>query len=209
MGKNLRFEKVENNASSLKIFGMMLILLVTVPYPLTDYTRSYFLPAIKGTNLPENVDLTISLKSLAIPQSISRIGSFTMVTNLPTNANLGGILLLSEGTVIAKSADSDGNGKEYYKLTPGASGRYVHRAWSTIISMNYDRLYYPAQQIKDDHGYASGGKYDNRLTHGDIHDATTNALIFTPYPEQKISNANVNRLRLLQQSKAYRYESGG
>lgn len=61
------------------------------------------------------------------------------------------MLLLSDGTVLAKSfsGGSDGIGNIYDRLTPDIHGSYANGTWSTISAMIDTRLYYSSQVLMD------------------------------------------------------------
>src|SRR5579885_2456771 len=71
-------------------------------------------------------------------------GTWTPVTNPCPGACGGGMLVLSDGSIICKtfSGGVDGYGNLYYKLKPDASGSYINGTWSPIAAMHSTRLYY-------------------------------------------------------------------
>src|SRR5215475_110553 len=71
---------------------------------------------------------------------------WTRTTNNPP-VNVGTVLLLTDGTVIAHE-ESDLNGNvatnKWYKLTPDINGSYINGTWTQIASMasNYGPLFF-------------------------------------------------------------------
>src|ERR1044071_9465531 len=110
----------------------------------------------------ERQSITRSLKNLslflpgflltlfALNKSLGQ-GTWTALKNLAPDANGGGMLLLSDGTVLCKSfsGGGDGYGNIYDRLTPNAKGSYIRGTCSSIAPMNSTRLYYSSQVLKD------------------------------------------------------------
>ena len=92
-------------------------------------------------------------------------GTWTLLTNTPSHVNGGGMLLLSDGTVLVKtfSGGTDGYGNTYDKLTPSSTGSYSNGTWSSIAPMTNTRLYYSSQVLKDGRVYVAGGEYGTGL----------------------------------------------
>ncbi len=90
------------------------------------------------------------------------------------------LLLLSDGTVMAKSLSggSDGNGNAWYKLTPDNHGSYVNGTWTTLASMHDTRLYFSSQVLMDGRVFVAGGEYPQDEPNGIIGRAT--AEIYDP-----------------------------
>ena len=131
--------------------------------------------------------------SVAHPVNLSpTAGTWTSLAHLPAYSCGGGMLLLSDGTVLCKSygGGSDGIGNIYTRLTPDASGSYINGTWSTIAPMHNTRLYYSSQVLKDGRVYVAGGEYGSGLTHGEVYDPLTNVWTLTPDPGTSISDAN-------------------
>src|SRR5438067_714934 len=61
-------------------------------------------------------------------------------------ASIGTMELLSDGTVMAQGG---GVSKNWYKLTPDATGSYVNGTWSNLASMSLQRLYTATNVLKD------------------------------------------------------------
>ena len=71
-------------------------------------------------------------------QSVSAQGTWSAVTTLAPNPNLGGMLVLSDGTILCKTSagTTDGIGNTYNRLTPDASGSYANGTWTSIAAMH-------------------------------------------------------------------------
>ncbi len=117
-------------------------------------------------------------------------GTWTALANLAPNSNVGGMLLLSDGTVLCKSDGGYGYGTIYNRLTPDAWGSYINGTWSSIAPMHYDRLYYSSQVLKDGRVYVAGGEYGDGLNHGEVYDPLTDTWTLTPDPGEGIADAN-------------------
>ena len=94
------------------------------------------------------------------------------------------MLLLSDGTVMAKgfAGGGDGIGNAWYKLTPDANGNYVTGTWSTRAPMQDTRLYFSSQVLKDGKVFIAGGEYPRNVNNGilgrataEIYDPVTNS----------------------------------
>ncbi|MEO8711944.1 MAG: GEVED domain-containing protein, partial [Parafilimonas sp.] len=156
-----------------------------IPYSLSIANKDY-----KPVGTHSN-----SITTHLVP-STAAVGTWTALTNTPAYAGYGGMLLLSDGTVLAKSVGGTGisgdagTGTIYTRLTPDASGSYLNGTWSTIAPMNYDRLYFSSQILKDGRVYVAGGEYGGGLTHGEVYDPLLNTWTLTPDPGLNISDAN-------------------
>jgi hypothetical protein len=111
------------------------------------------------------------LLSLPFKKSIAQ-GFWTPIATLAPDSNGGGMLLLSDGTVIAKSfsGGNDGIGNIYNRLTPDIHGSYVNGTWSAITPMNDTRLYYSSQVLMDGRVYVAGGEYGTGGSSAEVYD---------------------------------------
>src|SRR5215212_2285227 len=71
-------------------------------------------------------------------------------------ASLGTMMLLSDGSVMAQRA---GATNTWYRLKPDAAGSYVNGTWSTLASMNLQRLYFASNVLPDGRVFLLGGEY--------------------------------------------------
>jgi len=120
-------------------------------------------------------------------------GTWTPLTNLAPDDNGGVMILLSDGTVMAKtfSGGTDGIGNVWNKLTPDIHGSYVNGSWSqTITPMHKTRLYFSSQVLKDGRVYVAGGEYGTGGSAGEVYNPLTNKWTNTPSPSGFVSDAN-------------------
>lgn len=119
-------------------------------------------------------------------------GTWAPVSTLAPDLNGGGMLLLSDGTVLAKSfsGGSDGIGNIYDRLTPDIHGSYANGTWSTISAMIDTRLYYSSQVLMDGRVYVAGGEYGSGGTKAEVYDPLTDTWTATPNIYIYMSDAN-------------------
>jgi hypothetical protein len=90
--------------------------------------------------------------------------SWQRTTNNPP-ANLGAMLLLTDGTVIAHN-ENDQNGNvatlHWYKLTPDINGSYVNGTWTQIADLptGYGPLFFGSAVLPDGRVIVEGGEYN-------------------------------------------------
>lgn len=103
-------------------------------------------------------------------------GTWSKIATKAPASGGGGMLLLSDGSVICKSSagGSDGIGNTYMKLTPDVHGSYVNGTWSLLPPMFDTRLYYSSQVLKDGRVYVAGGEYGTGNTRGETYNPVTN-----------------------------------
>ncbi len=85
----------------------------------------------------------------------------------------GVCLLMTDGTVICHDTNGPGEGTGWNKLTPNINGSYINGTWSSIGSMNYDRLFFASQVLPDGRVFAAGGEYGAGATRGEVYDPVT------------------------------------
>ena len=107
-------------------------------------------------------------------------GTWTQLANLAADANgIQTMLLLSDGTVMANGG-SDSASKDWYRLTPDATGSYVNGTWTTLSPMSLERLFYTLDVLPDGRVFVLGGEYTGPSTTetldntGQIYNPTTN-----------------------------------
>ncbi len=107
-------------------------------------------------------------------------GTWRPLTNTAPHSNAGVMLLLTDGTVLAKTTagGSDGIGNTWDKLTPDSHGSYLNGTWSTIAPMRDTRLYFSSQVMPDGRVYVAGGEYGTGKPFGEMYNPLTN--IWTP-----------------------------
>jgi hypothetical protein len=139
-----------------------------------------------GTQVP-------SVTCPAGAQTIGQAGTWSQVTNLAPTASGGLMLLLSDGTVMAKSTaggSPSGVGNSWNKLTANINGSYINGTWSTLAPMASTRLYFSSQILKDARVYVAGGEYGTGGSLGEVYNPLTNAWTSTPAPGSVVSDAN-------------------
>jgi hypothetical protein len=126
-------------------------------------------------------------------QSVSSFGAWTQLVNSAPAASGGLMLLLSDGTVMAKSSTGggDGVGNVWNKLTPDIHGSYVNGTWSPLASMYCTRLYFSSQLLKDGRVYVAGGEYGTGKDSAEVYNPLTNTWTRTAnVPGATVSDAN-------------------
>src|SRR4051794_17633945 len=112
-------------------------------------------------------------------------GTWTPLTHLAPDFNGGVMILLSDGTVMAKtfSGGGDGYGNVWDKLTPDSHGSYANGTWSqSIAPMHNTRLYFSSQVLKDGRVYVAGGEYGTGGALGEVYDPLANIWTNAPPP---------------------------
>ncbi len=89
---------------------------------------------------------------------------WTRTTNNPP-VNLGTILLLTDGTVIAHEENDQNNNvatRNWYKLTPDINGSYINGTWSSIapLPVGYGPLFFGSAVLPDGRVIVEGGEYN-------------------------------------------------
>ena len=125
-------------------------------------------------------------------QIITALGYWTPVVALAPDQNGGVCILLTDGTVIAKtsSGSADGIGTIWDKLTPDIHGSYTNGTWSQITPMYESRLYFSSQVMQDGRVYVAGGEYGTGGSLGEVYDPVADTWTMTPPQGQRISDAN-------------------
>ena len=100
----------------------------------------------------------------------AQTGTWTKVTTPAPHANMGICLLMTDGTVICHNTSGGGDGTGWDRLTPDIHGSYVNGTWSSIASMNNDRLFFSSQVLPSGKVYVAGGEYGAGGTNGEVYD---------------------------------------
>ena len=119
-------------------------------------------------------------------------GTWTpVVANAPDQSG-GGLILLSDGSVLCKSysGGTDGLGNIWNKLTPDIHGSYANGTWSSIAPMINTRLYFSSQLLMDGRLYVAGGEYGTGGSAGEVYNPLTNMWTATPSPLGRVSDGN-------------------
>ncbi|MBA3647807.1 MAG: T9SS type A sorting domain-containing protein [Chitinophagales bacterium] len=139
---------------------------------------------------PHFITLLMMIFSLTYGQSMAQ-GTWTPVTSRAIDPNGGGMLLLSDGTVMAKTfSGGDSYGNIYDKLTPDSHGSYINGTWTRMPAMHNTRLYFSSQILMDGRVYVAGGEYGSGGSLGETFDPLTNVWTMAPNQGQRISDAN-------------------
>ncbi|MFZ0828912.1 MAG: kelch repeat-containing protein [Verrucomicrobiia bacterium] len=127
--------------------------------------------------LPLVVELALA------PCGLRAAGTWTPLANLAPDT-IDTLLLLSDGTVMAASGEPSGGGagSAWYRLRPDATGSYINGTWSTLAPMNYTRLYYCSQVLRDGRVFVAGGEYGTGTNSAEIYDPVANTWTGTPPP---------------------------
>jgi len=89
---------------------------------------------------------------------------WTRTTNDPP-VNLGTMLLLTDGTVIAHEENDQNNNvatRNWYKLAPDINGSYINGTWSPIapLPVGYGPLFFGSAVLPDGRVVVEGGEYN-------------------------------------------------
>ncbi len=94
---------------------------------------------------------------------VAQAQTWTTLKNGP-GFNVGSVLLMTDGTVMAQDMGSCGCGaSDWWVLTPDKTGSYLNGTWSKTGSLpkGYAPLYYASQVLPDGELIIQGGEYNN------------------------------------------------
>lgn len=114
---------------------------------------------------------------LLLPAQATRGGTWTPLANYAPGG-IGTMLLLSDGTVMAQN----GSGSAWCRLTPDIHGSYVNGTWSALASMNYERLYYSSDVLRDGRVFVAGSEYYTGTNSAEVYDPVGDAWTLAPPP---------------------------
>ncbi len=134
--------------------------------------------------------LLIFLSFLFITNSGYGQGTWVPVTATAPNASAGVMVLLTDGTVLAKSDAGGGEGKFWNRLKPDINGSYANGTWTSVGPMIDDRLYFSTQILRDGRMYVCGGEYGAGGSKGEVYDPIANTWTATPLTGFFVSDAN-------------------
>ncbi len=173
--------------TSLSFAVVLATALLTVP-SFAQALRTAASPTTVSANtvLPWAVGVRVPLTPSELPapyiQKVTQ-SPWTRTTNNPP-VNLGTMLLLTDGTVIAhEENDQSGNvaTTNWYKLTPDINGSYINGTWSQIASLptGYGPLFFGSAVLPDGRVVVEGGEYNQYgggfTNLGAIYDPVANA----------------------------------
>jgi len=154
--------------ASLSFAVVLATPLLTVP-SFAQVLRTAASPTTVSANtaLPWAIGVRVPLTPSELPAPyIKKVtqSPWTRTTNNPP-VNLGTMLLLTDGTVIAHE-ENDQNGNvattNWYKLTPDINGSYINGTWSQIASLpaGYGPLFFGSAVLPDGRVVVEGGEYN-------------------------------------------------
>src|SRR5437868_6815828 len=81
----------------------------------------------------KTIAVLVAACCLSFSHSLFAQGTWSAVTSVAPNPNLGGMLVLSDGTILCKTSAGGGDniGSVYNRLTPDINGSYANGAWSS------------------------------------------------------------------------------
>ncbi|MFI5141597.1 MAG: T9SS type A sorting domain-containing protein, partial [Bacteroidia bacterium] len=125
-------------------------------------------------------------------KQISAQGTWLPLTNLSPDTNVGVMLLLSDGTVMAKTlaCACDTVGNVWNKLTPDSTGSYVNGTWSRLAPMHDTRLYFASQVLKDGRVFVAGGEYGSGGSKAETYNPVTDTWTMAPNLNKYFGDAN-------------------
>ena len=95
----------------------------------------------------------------AVPNNSSQDGGeWTALTHQAPDFT-GTMLLLTDGTVMVQAVRGVSPGNNWMRLTPDASGSYVHGTWSNLAPMSIPRLYFASHVLPNGNVWVLGGEY--------------------------------------------------
>ena len=106
---------------------------------------------------------------LGLAVNMARGGTWTPLNNLAPDY-ITTTLLLPNGTVMAHDSGST----NWYLLTPSATGSYSAGTWTTLPAMNYSRLYFASDVLRDGRVLVAGGEYGTGVANAEVYDPASN-----------------------------------
>ena len=130
---------------------------------------------------PTSVCLILTSIVLLAWSASGEAATWTALTNLAPD-NVGTVLLLTDGTVLAQGRGSNSCGRVWYQLSPNASGSYINGTWSAgSAPMSLGRLYFASHVLPSGEVWVLGGEYSgascaqNFTNTGEMYDPVANA----------------------------------
>jgi hypothetical protein len=122
-------------------------------------------------------------------QKIHGQGTWTNLTNLSPNTNDGPLIVLSDGSVLCKTAAGGGVGKTWNRLMPPSANNYQSATWGTSTTMINDRKRFSSQVLKDARLYVCGGETGAGSSLAEIYNPVTNTWSAIGIPGALVSDA--------------------
>ncbi len=136
----------------------------------------------KTNSFLKNKLLLILVISLSGKMTNAQTGTWTQVTAHAPHSNWGGMLLLTDGSVITVANSTVNGGNRWDKLTPDSHGSYVNGTWSAIAPMHYHRYPFASQVLQDGRVYVAGSEYYTGQNSCEIYNPQTNTWTVVPNP---------------------------
>ena len=114
---------------------------------------------------------------LFVHSDLQAAGVWTKLAHANPSGGSGTMLLLTDGTVMVQGP---GVTKVWSKLTPDSSGNYINGTWSSMASMNLERLYFASNVLPSGKVFVLGGEYSgplgsqNIVNSGEMYDPVAN-----------------------------------
>ena len=153
--------------ASLSFAVVLATALVTVSsFPQTPTAAAS--PAVNANPaLPWALGVRVPLTVARPPTLVEKMPATSLWTRTANNppVNLGTILLLTDGTVIAHEENDQNNNvatRNWYKLTPDINGSYINGTWSSIapLPVGYGPLFFGSAVLPDGRVIVEGGEYN-------------------------------------------------
>jgi hypothetical protein len=145
---------------------------------LSDIDQSKAAPVVIAAKKIILLALPLALCGLFAPSRALAVGSWSQLANSPPGP-VCGMLLLSDGTIMAAAGDGVTYSSAWYRLTPDTNGSYVNGNWTTLNSMHDTRLYYGTQVLKDGRVFIAGGEYGSGSKNAEIFNPLTGNWAYT------------------------------
>ena len=123
--------------------------------------------------------LTAGLAGLTVAAGLASAQTWQPLKNQPYFGDVGAILLLTDGTVLAHVEPLQA--QKWYKMTPDIHGSYVNGTWSKIASLpsDYGPLFFGSALLPDGRLVIEGGEFNNGQ-----HIWTTMGAVYDPVKDQ-------------------------
>ena len=149
----------------------------------------------KGRTALKCSAVLVALCAALMPEVIMAVGHWVPVaTGAPNGNEIGTMLLLSDGTVMAQRLSNTYG--DWYRLTPDNRGGYTNGTWTTLRSMNWPRLYYSSVVLRDGRVFVAGA--EESLPGGgdtaEVYDPANDAAGWTsPGPHRSCAGTHLRR----------------
>ena len=129
----------------------------------------------RGNRVRNRVDFGRTIELEPLEKRVVLTGTWTSVLhNMPDNKDVGLMILLTDGTIMAKENNTT---KAWYKLSPDSNGNYANGTWTTLAPMNQTRLYFSSNVLPDGRVLVIGGEFSDAgkdTSTGEIYNPLTN-----------------------------------